>query len=92
MEEILTFAPELEQILKHQGETRDDRLREFHAYKDDQGNHLNSQPVVALREGAMLRIGDGHVTLKGTTGARILTPGSDLLEYPPNSDLSFLLK
>jgi dipeptidase E len=67
----------------HMGETREVRLREF---LED-----NDVPVVALREGAMLRIEDGAVQLKGTTGARLFRRGIDPLEVPPGTDLGPLL-
>lgn len=48
---------------KHMGETRDQRLLEFH--------EENEIPVVALREGAMLAIQGQGVTVDGRAGARI---------------------
>lgn len=48
---------------KHMGETRDQRLLEFH--------EENEIPVVALREGAMLAIQGQEVTVEGRSGARI---------------------
>ena len=44
-------------------ETRDDRIREFH--------ELNREPVVALREGSMLRVIDSDVTLIGEPGGKL---------------------
>ena len=41
----------------HKGETRDDRIREFHLFND--------QPVVALHEDGMLQIAGGRGTLVG---------------------------
>ena len=51
----------------HMGETRDDRIKEFH--------EVNDSPVIGLREGAFLMIGDEYFTsqkmvLGGTNGAK----------------------
>jgi dipeptidase E len=51
----------------HMGETREQRLREFH--------EENAAPVVGLREGAWLRIEGNHATLGGIRGARIFRRG-----------------
>ena len=61
----------------HMGETRDVRLREFH--------EENETPVVGLREGSMLRVENGVVVLKGSTGARIFRPGETPYEVVPGS-------
>jgi len=84
---VLKIAPQLEIILNHQGETRDDRLREYHALG-------NNEKIVALREGAMLRITHSHIYLKGTSGAKIFQPSKETLEYSPREEhnLDFLLE
>ena len=51
----------------HMGETREERLMQFH--------EENETPVVGLREGAMLRIENGNTTLRGSSGARIFRRG-----------------
>ncbi len=51
----------------HMGETREQRIREFH--------EENAAPVVGLREGAWLRIEDDRATLGGLRGARIFRRG-----------------
>jgi dipeptidase E len=51
---------------EHYGETRDDRIREFH--------ELNETPVVGLWEGGILRVEDGGVLLLGAA-ARIFRKG-----------------
>jgi dipeptidase E len=51
----------------HMGETREQRLREFH--------EENATPVVGLREGAWLRIEADRATLGGIRGARIFRRG-----------------
>ena len=67
----------------HMGETREVRIRQFH---ED-----NEQPVVGLREGAMLHVDGDRMTLLGTTGARIFRRGRDPEEVVPGADLSELL-
>jgi len=54
---------------KHQGETREARINEFH--------HHNEQPVVALREGTLLRIAGNRVELAGEPGGRLFRAGED---------------
>ena len=83
-EAVLEVAPQLKILIDHQGETRDDRLREYHALG-------NIETVVALREGAMLRVNDDHVYLKGTTGAKIFKPGEEPVEHQAGATLDFLL-
>ena len=84
-EAVLKVAPQLGIVLDHQGETRDDRLREYHALG-------NIEAVVALREGAMLRVTDDHVYLRGTTGAKVFTPNQESVEYQAGANLDFLLE
>ncbi len=67
----------------HQGETREERIREFH--------EINDPPVVGLREGAMLRIEGPRVILKGRAGARIFFKGGEPREFAPGASLDFLL-
>jgi len=63
----------------HQGETRDDRLREFH--------EENETPVVALREGAWLRVAGRSVTLEGAPGGRLFRRGHPILDCPDPTPL-----
>ena len=51
----------------HMGETREQRIKEFH--------EENATPVVGLREGAWLRIEGDHAILGGIRGARIFRRG-----------------
>jgi dipeptidase E len=53
----------------HKGETREDRIREFH--------EENDTPVVGLREGSMLWIEDADVKLIGDYPARIFQKGRE---------------
>jgi dipeptidase E len=68
---------------RHMGETRETRLREF--------LEENDVPVAAIREGAMLRVENGLIRLRGTTGARIFQRRRDPLEVEPGADLTELL-
>lgn len=70
-------------VLEHQGETREARIKEYHAFNDD--------VVVGLREGAMLHIVDDKVYLNGSTGARIFRKGQEPREHQPGESLDFLL-
>lgn len=67
----------------HMGETRETRIKEFHAF--------NAQPVVALREGAMLRVDEGHMELLGDPGGRLFRTGEEALELTSGDDLDWLL-
>jgi dipeptidase E len=67
----------------HQGETREQRLREF--------LEENEVPVVALRESSMLRVEGGRVELLGSTAARLFRRGEAPREHPPGSRLDVLL-
>ncbi len=68
----------------HQGETREQRIMEFH--------EENDYPVVGLREGTMLRVEGHSVQLKGLYAARIFRKGQTPTEFSPGSRLDFLLK
>jgi dipeptidase E len=63
----------------HMGETREQRIAEFH--------EENDPPVVGLREGAWLLVEDGAVTLQGTAAARLFRRGQAAVEYPTGSRL-----
>jgi dipeptidase E len=63
----------------HKGETREERLREFH--------EENTTPVVGLREGSMLRVEDDVVTLVGSASARVFRRGQEPVEVEPGSRL-----
>lgn len=47
----------------HKGETREDRIKEFHV--------LNDAPVLGLKEGTLLVVDDNKATLEGLTDARL---------------------
>lgn len=67
----------------HKGETREQRIAEFH--------EENALPVIGLREGAMLDVDGARMTLEGLRGARLFRHGRAPEELAPGSDLSFLL-
>lgn len=68
----------------HMGETRADRIREFH--------QLNSAPVVGLREGGLLRVEGDQMQLLGVAGVKLFRSGESPEEFAPGADLSFLLQ
>jgi dipeptidase E len=65
----------------HMGETREERLLQ---YLED-----NDTPVVALREGSLLRIENEKVLLKGFTRARIFQKGIEPMEIEPGTEVVF---
>jgi dipeptidase E len=68
----------------HKGETREERIAQFH--------EENEQPVVGLREGAILRIEGGNVFLRGIARARLFRKGEPPAEFSPGDRLDFLLR
>lgn len=67
---------------KHMGETRETRIKEFHAF--------NTQPVIGLREGSWISVSDDSMILKGTLDARIFEHSKTPYEITTNTELSFL--
>lgn len=72
--------PELQS--KHMGETRETRIKEFHAF--------NNTPVLGLREGSWLEVKGDKITLKGNLSARLFQQNQSPTELEPESDLSHL--
>ena len=66
-------------VSTHKGETREERIREFH--------EENSTPVVGLREGTMLLVEDDSYRLLGLKPARIFKRGKDPIEVGPGKYL-----
>lgn len=67
----------------HFGETRDERIAEFH--------ELNDIPVVGLWEGGLLRVDGDRVHLSAAP-ARVFRKGRPPVDVAPDADLSDLLK
>jgi len=67
----------------HMGETREQRIAEFHEEE--------SAPVLGLREGALLRVEGPAIELKGSTGARLFRRGQRPLELQPAMRIEALL-
>ncbi len=67
----------------HMGETREQRIAEFH--------EENTPAVVGLREGAWLLVEGSTVLLQGSTGARLFRRGEAPAEFVSGSSLDFLL-
>ena len=67
----------------HMGETREQRIAEFH--------EENPQPVVGLREGAWLQVEAATVLLDGSTGARLFRRGEAPADFAIGSRLDFLM-
>ena len=68
---------------EHQGETRDDRLKEFMLINPD-------VPVLGLREGSALKLDGGRLSLLGEQTAKLFLGGS-IRELEPRDSLQFLL-
>jgi dipeptidase E len=67
---------------KHMGETRETRIKEFHAF--------NSSPVLGLREGSWLDVKGETIILKGNLNARVFRQNQQPLEVASGTDLSDL--
>jgi len=67
---------------KHQGETRETRIREF--------QNLNKIPVVGLREGSWLNVSSSDIILEGTLKAVIFEPNKPTYEVESGSSLRTL--
>ncbi|PWB24862.1 dipeptidase PepE [Flavobacterium sp. HTF] len=67
---------------QHMGETRETRIKEFHAF--------NAIPVLGLREGSWLEVKGEKIILKGSLQARLFKQNQNPEELEPESDLSHL--
>ena len=73
-----------EQVVGHQGETREQRIAEF----------IKANPsvdVLGLREGSILKIEGATIKLIGEKTVRFFRSGMDAKEYKPTDALEFLL-
>jgi len=66
----------------HMGETRETRIKEFHAF--------NTVPVLGLREGSWIEVKGEKITLKGKLSARLFRQNQTPTEIDSESDLSFI--
>jgi dipeptidase E len=64
----------------HMGETREERILQF--------LEENDMPVVALREGAILRVENGSIKLRGAAGARVFRRGQSPMEFAAGDDMT----
>lgn len=69
---------------KHNGETRETRIKEFHTQNDI--------PVVGLREGSWIKVKGDIVTTEGKFGSRIFEQGKEPYETDPGTPLDFNTK
>jgi dipeptidase E len=69
---------------KHMGETRETRIKEYHAF--------NSIPVLGLREGSWLEVYGNKILLKGKLKARLFLQNQIPIELDPETDLLNLVR
>ena len=69
-------------LIEHLGETRDDRIREFH--------ELNDTPVVGLWEAGVL-VCDGATVMLHDAPARVFRKGQPAIDVEPGAELGALL-
>ncbi len=77
-----SFVKQGDAFVEHFGETRDERIREFH--------EENETPVVGLWEAGLLRCEGGRVELS-VAGARVFRKGRPPVDVEPGTELSELL-
>lgn len=68
---------------KHMGETRETRIKEFHAFNDT--------PVLGLREGSWLDVKGTTILLKGTLTARLFRQNEIPTEIETGTDLNSVI-
>lgn len=73
--------PEIDKMIKHGGETRQDRINEYLAVNQ-------SVKVVGLREASALWVSDDKITLKGGKKMVVFKYGAEPIEVEPNSDVT----
>jgi dipeptidase E len=67
--------------LKHNGETRETRIKEFHVF--------NKIPVLGLREGSWIRVKGDKVTAEGMFSSRVFLPELSPYEIQPGTVCAF---
>ena len=67
---------------KHQGETRETRIAEFHT--------CNTETVIGLREGSWIEVTRSKMLLKGPLSARIFKQGAEPYELETGRNLALL--
>tara|TARA_R110001583_G_scaffold412_2_gene3787 strand:- start:30239 stop:30946 length:708 start_codon:yes stop_codon:yes gene_type:complete len=67
----------------HMGETRETRINEYHT--------IHKTPVLGLREGSWLHVEGKKVILKGTLNARLFQQNKPAIEFPSETDFSYLM-
>ncbi|MEI6349265.1 MAG: dipeptidase PepE [Bacteroidota bacterium] len=75
----------IDNMIKHGGETREDRINEFLAI-----NQYDT--VVGLREACALRIDANMITLRGGKSLRVFKFNQEPKEFKNSDDIQFLLK
>ena len=68
---------------RHMGETREERIVQF--------LEENPRPVVALREGAMIRVDGDSMLLKGSAGGRLFRSGQPAMDLSAGASLGALV-
>jgi dipeptidase E len=76
------FVRQGERYIEHFGETRDERIREFH--------EENDTPIIGLWEAGILRCDAGRIVLS-TAPARVFRKGRDSIDVQPGTELTELL-
>lgn len=77
-----TFLRQRDDYVPHFGETRDERIKEFH--------EMNDTPVIGLWEAGILRLEEGKLELIGAP-ARIFRRGAEPVDVQPRDDLASLV-
>lgn len=67
----------------HMGETRETRIKEFHAF--------NNASVLGLREGSWLDVKGDTILLKGKLTARLFTKNNLPVEVEPETNINFFI-